>query len=109
MSTTLWAVYCRDEPDAAERRRAAREAHSTRLRSAALRPVLYGPLVADDQKTPIGSFILFEAETREHVERFIAEDPFTINQVWQTVHIDAFVPSRNSPYPWPSDGQKADK
>lgn len=93
----LWLVRCLDAPDAASRRQAARAAHSRRLRSSGLRPVLYGPLVADDGTTPIGSLLIFEADDRAQVETFVAEDPFSLEGVWRHTEIHAFVPSDNSP------------
>jgi len=98
-TTALWAVHCLDGPDCAGRRHAARPAHSARLRSATeVQAVFYGPLMAEDGSTAIGSLFLIEAADREAVERFVAEDPFTLDDVWRQVDIRAFAPSGNSPH-----------
>jgi uncharacterized protein YciI len=101
MNTVLWVVHCFDHPDASERRRTSRPAHSARLRSDRLRPVLYGPLVADDGQTAIGSLILVHAQDRAEVEQFINEDPFVTEKVWQEIRINAFLQSERSPYQVP--------
>ncbi|MDT3398067.1 YciI family protein [Streptomyces sp. B1866] len=95
----LWAIHCLDAPGSAPRRTAARPAHSARFREpgARPRPVLYGPLVADDGTTAVGSLIIVEAETREEVADYVATDPFTTSGVWQHVVVHAFSPSQRSP------------
>lgn len=93
----LWVIHCLDKPDAAERRRAARTAHSARLTCGVVKPVLYGPLLASDGSTPIGSLIVVEAAEREQVKRFIAEDPFVKADVWKEIHIHGFLESAKSP------------
>lgn len=95
----LWAVHCLDRPDAAARRSAARAAHSARLTAVGtdVRPVMYGRLVGGDESTAVGSLIVVEAESRDQVERFVAEDPFVQAGVWREVRIDGFEPSTRSP------------
>jgi uncharacterized protein YciI len=93
----LWAIHCLDAPDTAELRAAQRPAHSARLRATPVVPVLYGPLVAADGTTAVGSLIVVEAETREQVEEYALNDPFAVSGVWERVDIQAFAPSRNSP------------
>ena len=43
---------------------------------------LSGPLLAEDGKTMVGSIFFIEAPDRVGVEKFIANDPFTRNDVW---------------------------
>lgn len=96
--STLWLVRCLDAPGTAERRRAARPEHSRRLREAGgPRQVLYGPLVADDGETAVGSLLIVEAEDRAQVEKFFADDPFARDGVWHSVEVHAFVQSQSSP------------
>ncbi|MGK5533016.1 YciI family protein [Streptomyces sp. URMC 129] len=94
----FWAIHCLDRPDTAGLRAAARPEHSARLRSGTgPRPVFYGPLVADDGTTAIGSLIVVEADTREEVADWVAGDPFTTEGVWGRVDINALTPSDRSP------------
>ncbi|GAA3016379.1 hypothetical protein K388_06116 [Streptomyces sp. KhCrAH-43] len=93
----LWAIHCLDAPGSAALRAAQRPAHSARLREAGVRPVLYGPLVAADGTTAVGSLIVVEAGTRDEVEEFATGDPFAVSGVWERIDIQAFAPSERSP------------
>lgn len=93
----VWVVHCLDGPGTAQRRAAARPAHSARLRDGTVTPVLYGPLVDTDGVSPIGSLIVVEAPSRDVVERFFAGDPFVSDGVWSDIHIHQLVVSANSP------------
>ncbi|MEU0007099.1 YciI family protein [Streptomyces sp. NPDC006314] len=93
----LWVIHCLDAPDTAALRADQRPAHSARLRTARVVPVLYGPLVAADGVTAVGSLIVVGAETREQVEEFAFHDPFAVSGVWERIDIQAFAPSQNSP------------
>ncbi|MFD0021847.1 YciI family protein [Streptomyces sp. NPDC058382] len=93
----LWAIHCLDAPGTAELRAAQRPAHSARLRAANVRPVLYGPLVAEDGTTAVGSLIVVEAADREQVAEFATGDPFAVSGVWERIEIQAFAPSERSP------------
>ncbi|MGH3917537.1 MAG: YciI family protein [Pseudonocardiaceae bacterium] len=97
----LWVVHCLDESGATQRRIAARPAHSARLRAGHLKPVLYGPLVAPDGETVIGSLIIVEADTQEEVTQFYADDPFATQGVWREIRVYGLVLSQNSPVRWP--------
>lgn len=98
----LWVVHCLDEPDATQRRIAARPAHSARLAAGQVTPVLYGPLVAPDGETVIGSLIIVAANTQDEVTTFFADDPFALQGVWREVQVHGLVLSRNSPIQWPT-------
>lgn len=105
----LWVIHCLDGPDTAELRAATRPAHSARLRTADLCPVLYGPLVPDDGDGAIGSLLVVEAPTRQAVADFVAQDPFTVSGVWDSVSIHAFTASERSPVrlpPAPVEGSR---
>jgi hypothetical protein len=97
----LWMIHALDAPGMRDARQDARPEHSARIRSAldsgAVRPLLYGPLTGDDALTPLGSLFLVTAPDRPAVERFVAEDPFTLKGVWATVTVTAFAESANSP------------
>jgi uncharacterized protein YciI len=94
----LWIIHCRDRPGTAAQRQELRPEHSSRLRAAddSVRPVCYGPLVADDG-TAVGSLIVVEAADRATVQRWLAQDPFAREGVWSTTSIDGFTQSTSSP------------
>jgi hypothetical protein len=64
-----------------------------------------GPWESDDGKFMVGScFILYC--TKEDAERFIREDPFTANSVWEKVSINRYVsiPNGIKPVAMEKDG-----
>jgi uncharacterized protein len=83
-------VYCLDHPGMAERRLAHYEAHKARLQTSPLLTLVSGPLT-DLDGTPVGSFFLYESDDIEAVRRFIAEDPFNVAGIWNTVDIRPFI------------------
>ncbi|KAB1988720.1 YciI family protein [Streptomyces triticiradicis] len=93
----LWAIHCLDAPGTAELRAAQRPAHSARLHTTQVRPVLYGPLVDADGTTAVGSLIMVEAANRKQVEEYVLTDPFAVSGVWERIDIQAFAPSQRSP------------
>lgn len=77
-----------DGPDGAEKRRQHRPAHLEKMAAldAEGRVVLAGPLT--DQT---GSLIVLEAESREDVDRFVQEDPYTVHGVFRRVEVHPFL------------------
>jgi uncharacterized protein len=93
----LYAILGRDRPDSLERRRAARPEHLARLRalSEAGRLVLAGPLPAIDAPDPgpagfTGSLIVAEFASLADAERWVAEDPYSVN-VFRDVEVRPFL------------------
>ncbi|MFD5075729.1 YciI family protein [Streptomyces sp. NPDC058371] len=93
----LWTVHCTDGPGAAERRRALRAEHSARLGTAVPRPLLYGPLLADDGERQVGSLFVLHAPDRATVRAWVDADPFLTGGVWQDVRINVLRLSDRSP------------
>lgn len=90
----FYVLYAKDKPGSLERRLEYYPAHraflETRNEVEDVSVVMSGPLQTDDGTTMIGSLLLIEAPSREAVERFIAEDPFTHAGIWADVHISRF-------------------
>ncbi|MFF1448623.1 YciI family protein [Streptomyces sp. NPDC058274] len=103
MTAVLWSVHCTDGPGAAERRRALRAEHSARLGAAALRPLLYGPLLADDGERQVGSLFVLHAPDRATVQAWVDADPFLSGGVWQDVRINVLRLSDRSPVRIPEE------
>jgi uncharacterized protein YciI len=66
------------------------EAHKAYLAAAAIKTVISGPLLADDNETMIGSCFLVEADAKEDVVAFNAADPFNKVGLWKSVNIHPF-------------------
>jgi uncharacterized protein YciI len=79
----------RDRPDMGERRLALRPAHQAHFFQPkdGCRAVAGGPLLDDRQEAMIGSLLVFEAEDKAAVERFMATDPYMLGDLFQTTEI----------------------
>ncbi|PTW62028.1 hypothetical protein C8N35_10160 [Breoghania corrubedonensis] len=91
-----WAVWCEDGDDVAEQRSQNSSAHSQHLNATPIRMVMAGPLISDDGQKSTGSLLVFEADTREQVEKQMQSDPFVTSGVWTKVKISAFKMSRET-------------
>ena len=78
----LFCLHIMDKPDRVEIRKANVDAHRAWQKECGIDIQLSGPLLADDGETMIGSMFLIEAADEAEVERFVAGDPFTTNDVW---------------------------
>jgi uncharacterized protein len=95
-------VHCLDAEGAAPHRAAARPAHSARLAAQRAEPgevalLVYGPLVADDGTTPVGSAFLVAAPSRAAVSAWVEADPFRTGGVWGAVQVHELAVSANAP------------
>ncbi|MBV8100695.1 MAG: YciI family protein [Verrucomicrobia bacterium] len=86
----LFVIFCLDRPEHEAVRLQHYEAHKAYLANASHKTIMSGPLVTDDDKTMIGSFFLVEAEDRQALERFVANDPFNQANIWRQIEIRAF-------------------
>ncbi len=71
-----YVIHCLDHDGAVEKRLANYDAHKAYLAAAALKTVISGPLLADDEETMIGSCFVLEAKSLSDVEDFNRNDPF---------------------------------
>ena len=88
----IFVIYAIDRPDAGPIREAHYPAHRAYLAQAPFPRLLSGPLTDDDGERMIGSMILVEAESRNHVERFFDDDPFVRNGVYEKRDVRVFRP-----------------
>ncbi|CAG2138448.1 YciI family protein [Cupriavidus plantarum] len=86
----FYVIHALDKPDAVSVRLANYEAHKAYLAKATVRTLVSGPLLADDNETMIGSFFLVEADRKEDVVAFNANDPFAHAGLWRQVNIHPF-------------------
>lgn len=83
----LFAIYCLDRPGSLEVRLGNRPAHLAHLESQEDKLVTAGPLLSDDGETPIGSLLVFEAETLAVAQAFAAADPYAKAGLFDSVTI----------------------
>ena len=58
-----------------------------------IKKVAAGPLESDDGKYMIGSMFIIEA-SREAIDAFLSQDPFTAAGVWENITINRWVSTR---------------
>jgi len=78
----LFCLHIQDKPDRVETRKQFVDEHRAYQKDCGVDVTLSGPLLAEDGGTMIGSIFFIEAPDRAGVEKFIAKDPFTRNDVW---------------------------
>jgi uncharacterized protein YciI len=86
----LFTVYCKDKPNALDIRKANRAAHLDYAGTFAAQMIMGGPLLADDQETMIGSFLLMDMPTKAAVEDFCQNDPYAKAGLFESVEIHAY-------------------
>lgn len=76
------------DPDALDRRLAARPAHFERARKAKKDGILLiGGAILDEHDQMVGSSLYVDIEDRESLDKWLAEDPYTTGNVWQEFEI----------------------
>jgi len=88
--TAQCLIRCTYGPDALDRREGAMAAHLTFLRSNVDRIRFAGPLLADDGATPIGSWLMVDAPSREDAEALIAEEGFNRAGMFSSIEVKRF-------------------
>ena len=87
----FFCLHAFDRPGRLQDRLSLRESHRARLRQhdhpVAVR--IGGPLLDDDSQM-IGTMLVIEAQSREDVEAYWAEDPYTTADLFASVSITAF-------------------
>ena len=86
-----YVIHCLDHDGAVNKRLDHYEAHKAYLGAAAMKTVISGPLMADDETTMIGSCFVVEAATLAEVEAFNHADPFAKAGLWKSVSIRPFL------------------
>ena len=81
---------CLDRPDAAEVRRANRDAHLAHLATVEPQILAAGPLLADDQASMVGSLLVIDFPDRAAAEAFAAADPYAKAGLFESVSITAW-------------------
>ncbi len=82
-----YMIRTTDKPDAAELRAATRAAHLVYLRSYTPRMLAAGGFLNDDGSVGKGGMIILDTDDRAEAEQLIANDPFNIAGVFESVEI----------------------
>ena len=88
-----YIVLAKDHPNSLEKRLACREEHLLRANAEKLTGfILLGGATLDDinESTMDGSFLLFNAKSRDEVENFLSTDPYVVGGVWKDIVIKRF-------------------
>lgn len=87
----LLVAYDGTDPGAPERRMKSRPEHLEKI--AVVKKAgqfLCGGAILNDEGGMIGSMILYEAESREALERMLENEPYIYNRVWEKIDIRPF-------------------
>jgi len=83
-----FALIAHDYPDALERRLACRERHLARLQALARAgKVLGGGVLLNDEGKMIGSNVHLDFEHRGDLERWLDDEPYVLERVWEHIEI----------------------
>lgn len=84
----LITAYDGTDPDAPERRRVSKEAHTALGRQMLSQGhILFSTAVLDDDEQTIGSCRVMQFATRAELDEWLEKEPYIINKVWQDVDI----------------------
>ncbi|MGO9770342.1 MAG: YciI family protein [Roseiarcus sp.] len=83
----LFVATCTDRPDSMARRLENRPGHLAYLASLGARVKLGGALLTPDQKTVLGSLIVFEAADEAEVAAIVADDPYAKARLFTSVDV----------------------
>lgn len=81
-----FAITALDKPDGLETRMANRPAHLAHLEAHRDHVVLAGPFLGEDG-SPVGSLLVVDYDDRADAERFVADDPYSKADLFQSVTI----------------------
>ena len=92
----FYTIHCLDRENMLKARLDHYDAHRSYLNGAEIEIVLAGPITADDNETPIGSFFVVTACRREDATNFNRSDPFYLLNIWarETIRIHPFLKRR---------------
>jgi uncharacterized protein YciI len=83
----LFIATCVDKPQSLETRLANRPAHLAYLSALGAKMKIGGAILSDDLMAPVGSMLIFEGESEADIRAILAEDPYTVAGVWESVTV----------------------
>jgi uncharacterized protein len=86
----LFSIRCIDRTDAGSLRADTRPQHLEYLKSLGGRIVAAGPMLAEDEATPVGSLLIVEGPDRAGAEQLAAQDPYRLVGLFAETEIRPF-------------------
>ena len=86
----IFAILLMDRPGALDLRVQVRPEHRAYLAQLSDRMAFAGPLMSDDGKTPIGSLLAIDFDSREDVEAWLQNEPYTLAGLYEKPVIHLF-------------------
>ena len=83
----LYAIYAHDKPNSVDLRMSVRPTHLSFIDESGTTGKIAGPILAEDEKTPIGSILIVEAENAEAAAAWAAQDPYAQAGLFESVAI----------------------
>ena len=80
-----YIVHCIDKPNSS--RAELHKEHRAYLESQPLKIFTGGPLMDDSGEKMIGSMLIFECDSREQIDAFLADEPFNKGGVFEQVNV----------------------
>jgi uncharacterized protein YciI len=90
-----FVLICRDKANAIDTRLATRPAHGAYVAERMHIVRVAGPLL-DDEGTMIGSLFIMECDSKDEVQAFADNDPYTAAGVFESVEIKGFTVARGA-------------
>jgi hypothetical protein len=87
----LFVLHLLDKPASADLRQRVRPEHKAYLAQVADRIAFAGPLLHDDGDTMLGSLLAIDFASRDALQAWLADEPFTRTGLYAAVEIHAFV------------------
>jgi len=83
-----FVITAYDHIDAINRRMSVREEHLAGIRKSIEKGIfLSGGAILDENNKMVGSTIHVEIENEEALEKWLADDPYSTNEVWEEIEI----------------------
>ncbi len=83
---------CVDKPLSLDKRMKNHPAHLAYLNGLGARVKIGGAPLAADHQTPIGSMIVFEGESEDHILTLLAKDPYALAGPFDSVSVKPWRP-----------------
>ncbi len=83
----LFVATCIDRPGSMDKRMENRPAHLAYLNSLGAQVKVGGALLGADCRTPIGSMIIFEAESEADIHALLAADPYSVTGLFESANV----------------------
>jgi uncharacterized protein len=93
----LFLVTGVDSPDSLDKRLANRWAHIAYLNALGAKLKIGGAILSDDLMAPVGSMLILEGESEAEIQAILAEDPYTVAGLWESVTVRPWLQAVGQP------------